>query len=329
LNTINGIHGIKATIILDSISPEGVRLTTFEIEVPRIVWAEFMTHRMFSRNASSSRAIPFDKMIKQLEGTPSRFGKNVAGMQDSGDHKELVNGLYLPAEWWRLAKLSAINFSRAFADAGYHKQISGRLTEPFQIIKAIVSATEFDNFFWLRCDEAADPTLQELANCMAQAYGVSQPSIRAPGEWHLPYISYDYDCISGVSYWEDSSYAKRLTLEEAITISCARCAAVSYRNVDYDLAKCKEVYERLVNADRKHSSAMEHCATPIEVSPIVFDVYDVECPPSINDFSQPSTWEDGVSHTDRNGNLWSGNFKGWVQYRKTIKGECYTHNEEN
>ena len=47
-----------AEVLIDSVNPAGQRLTTFVLRFPRFVLSEFNTHRMFSRNASSSRAIP-------------------------------------------------------------------------------------------------------------------------------------------------------------------------------------------------------------------------------------------------------------------------------
>ena len=61
---------IKAEIIADSLSPQGHRLTTFICVFPRIVLAEFNTHRMLSRNSASSRAIPFNKMLEMVKTNP-------------------------------------------------------------------------------------------------------------------------------------------------------------------------------------------------------------------------------------------------------------------
>jgi thymidylate synthase ThyX len=334
---------IKAKVLCDSVNENGNRLTTFEIEVPRIVWAEFMTHRQFSRNAASSRAIPFDKMLDQLNGVPSRFGAAQKGMQDNGlefDNDVLIecygrvsDELYTPEEMvftsleaWDYAKVHAIKVSQAFKEAGYHKQIYNRLTEPFQMIKAIVSATEYSNFFWLRDDVMADPTIAELARKMKEAYDNSTPQLLKAGEWHLPYIHCDYfgfkeGEVSQHYYLStDAHISDEISLEDAIKVSAARCAAVSYRNEDYGLEKCLQLYERLVGDERKHSSALEHQATPIQ-----------ECVEwhgngkgvMLNLPAYPMTWEDGVSHMDADKNLWSGNFKGWIQHRKTIHGECY------
>jgi thymidylate synthase ThyX len=320
MKIFEGKNGIKATVICDSIC-NGVRLTTIECEYPRIIHAELLTHRMLSRNAASSRAIPFEKMLKQLIGMPVRFGANQAGMQDSGEHNTKVKGKFnklllrhedstKAEDAWELAKRDAIFWSKAFSDAGYHKQICNRLTEPFQMIKVLITATEWENFFWLRCDEAADPTLQELARVMKEARDESEPQPLRAGDWHLPYITNLWHGLAQeYTYYADAERTEKLALEDAIKVSAARSAAVSYRNVDYSLDKSKEVYDRLVGAEKKHGSALEHQATPIHPS---------------NSADCPTAWEEGISHADRDGNLWSGNFLGFIQHRKLLSGENYS-----
>lgn len=335
MNTVEGKCGIRATVLADSISEAGVRFTTFEVEYPRIVHAELMTHRVFSRNAASSRAIPFAKMLKQLTGRPVRFGKNVSGMQDDGEHTAIVLGkpqeyegnsgapALTPEEAWEAAKEDAVFWASAFADAGYHKQITGRLTESHQMMKTIISATEWGNWNWLRDDGAADPTIAELARVMKEAHVGSSPVLLKAGEYHLPYV--DWFRGSGgeqVFFIEvdggDCGSRTYLTLEEAIKVSCARCASVSYRNEGYGLEKSIELYDRLVGSDKKHASALEHCATPMKPPYIAVGFKDC-----INLNPWPPTWEPGVTHADRKGHLWSGNLKEWIQHRKLIPGENY------
>jgi thymidylate synthase ThyX len=328
---VKGKANIVARVLADSINEQGNRLTTWEVEYPRLIHSELMTHRMFSRNAASSRAIPFAKMVEQLNGRPVRFGKNQAGMQDEGEsyaNSVLVPGTSyqswetcwyeLPEDAWDTARQSAVQYAKAFAESGYHKQITGRLTEPFQMMKTIISATETSNFFWLRDDKAADPTIAELARVMKEAQEQSVPELLKAGEYHLPYIDIWYDHAVGLRGYsiDIDGEPKTITLEQAIKVSCARCAAVSYRNEGYGLEKSLEVYERLLGSDKKHASAFEHVATPMMST----HFYN-----GINVSGTPGTWEEGISHEDRNGNLWSGNFCGWIQYRKTIDGENYTN----
>ena len=314
---------INAKVICDSVSEVGIRITTFEVEYPRIIHAELMTHRMFSRNAASSRAIPFAKMKEQLTGRPSRFGQSNPGMQDKGEDFDALVDCLRPASAWEAAKMDALYWAECFNVAGYHKQVYNRLTEPFQAMKTVITATEWDNFFWLRDDAAADPTIAELARCMRVARDESVPKLLKIGEYHLPYVKTyrsDYGDIMYVTTPEDerTTDAKDfLTVEDAIKVSCARSAAVSFRNVDYGVDKCIEVYNRLVGDERKHASALEHQATPMYN-------YSGKTFGRTNDPRIPSTWQNGISHADKNGQLWSGNFRGYIQFRKTLAGENYT-----
>lgn len=337
--TVEGLFGISAKVLLNSLTKDGVRLITFELTYPRIIHSEFMTHRMLSKNAASSRAIPFNKMKEQLTGRPVRFGQANQGMQDRGsdfesavegypvlnNKGELVKSFYSPEDAWELAKTDALFWSEAFYKAGFAKQVFNRLSESHQMMKVVCSATELSNLYWLRDDVAADPTIAELARVMKQAQYESAGMILYPGEYHLPYVG-RYRDEDGVLHYGDDITCEghvvdgiKYSLKDAIKVSAARCAAISFRNIDYDLKKCLEVHERLVGDERKHSSAMEHQSSPMR--PFYGDIYTGHYE---NDPTASDTWEDGVSHVDRQGNLWSGNFKGWIQYRKLIPGENHT-----
>lgn len=338
---IEGLCGISAQVIAYSMSPEGIRLITMEVTYPRLVLAELNTHRMLSKNSASSRAIPFNKMLENLTGRPVRFGEANPGMQDKGqdfdtnvewDHPaytvapDFVAGSLGktstgPAQMWTIAKQFAVSFSKAFYKAGFHKQVYNRLTEPFQMMKTVISGTEWNNFFWLRDHDAADPTLRELARVMWEAIPCgSEALILEPGEWHLPYIEAVRNTAGTLNYFIEADEPGMWTLLEerpAIEVSSARCAAVSFRNTDYGVDKSQEVFARLVGEDRKHASSFEHQATPMEPTHFAGRLGD----DAINT-GEPETWQEGVSHMTRDGQLWSGNLKGWIQHRKLISGEC-------
>lgn len=243
---------IEAKVIEDSISPAGHQLTTLQLVYPRFIHAEFMTHRVFSRNASSSRAIPVAKMLEQVREHPAmpiHWGKNQPGMQAN----EQLTGdtLQYAKECWADAALAAANIAEYMASIGLHKQVANRILEPFQHIHVIVTATEWDNFFKLRCHPDAQPEIQELADAMSDAMCYSQPRLLSVGQWHLPYIRQD-----------ERQLDNRLLLK----MSAARCARVSYLkhdglapSVDDDLA----LYERLMGSQPAHASPVEHQATPM------------------------------------------------------------------
>ena len=320
-----GKSGVSATVVCDSISEAGIRLLTFELTYWRGVLSEANTHRMLSKNSASSRAIPFAKMKENLTGRPVRFGAANPGMQDKGEDfngtvmgwpQEHEGNCGAPAwsaeEAWNEAREHAVFFSEAFYKAGYAKQVYNRLTEPFQMMKTVLSGTELENFFWLRDDGAADPSLAELARCMREAKDTSTPKLLKAGEYHLPYVEYEVDPVKGMIYYitDNEGFVEVLTVENAVKVSCARAAAVSFRNTDYGLDKCLEVYERLVGDERKHASALEHQATPMAAAKTTYQsLLDGSC------------WKQGVSHMDSKGFLWSGNFRGFVQHRKLVDGE--------
>lgn len=331
---VEGKNGIYAKVLADSICPKGNRLTTFEISYPRLILAELNTHQMLPKNSASSRAIPFAKMSENLTGAPVRFGANQSGMQDKGEDfsREIYDDYgssYTPDYYWNEAKISALMYSKNFHDAGYHKQVYNRLTEPFQMMKTVISGTEWDNFFWLRNDEAADPTIAELACCMQEEMELSEPVKLKAGEWHLPYVDYffveDEDMTGNTLqqfYQEDEDgVAYYITTEQAITMSVARTAAVSFRNVDYGLEKCQQVFDRLLNGGKIHGSAFAHAAKVMNDKFVSSGERLSEG--DINVSSKPNSWEEGITHMDREGNLWSAHYKGFIQYRKLIKGENY------
>lgn len=301
---------ITAKIVADSISSGGIRITTFELEYPRFIHAEFMTHRMFSRNAASSRAIPVAEAIRLIianTAMPIHWGKNQPGMSAKEECNSKVTSSWWPIPYsregvWSLVRDYTIVAAKAFSEAGYHKQIVNRLLEPFSHIKVVCTATEYDNFFWLRRHPDAQPEIQELAEQMWKAREASTPRTLESGWWHVPYFENGY--WSPRHSDEDTAPGENMsTLEDAIAISASCCAQVSYRRLDDSLEKARDIYKRLVESKPVHASPFEHQATPVaHTDHGVTDYYN----------------HDGITHRDRNGIPWSGNFKGWIQNRQLI-----------
>lgn len=314
---------IKAEIIKDSISPEDIRLTTFRLRYPKFIHGEAKTHRQIriadkayelleeigfmddpnlSRNASSSRAIPVERLVKDVMDDPAipiHWGKNQKGMQADEECDALVTlpfgGDSIDNEGaWLYARDNAINIAQAFSNAGYHKQIVNRLLEPFCHINVVVTATQWNNFFALRCHPDAQPEMRMLAEAMRDAMKNSIPLKLGYGEWHLPFIED-----------EDRKHHEGTLIK----ISAARCARVSYltqegkpSNAEEDIA----LHDRLVRDNIIHASPCEHQATPDR--PNVFQGPEKGAKPVY-----PIEWANDHLH---------GNFDGWIQYRKMIPGEC-------
>lgn len=316
---------ISSKIITDSVGVHSPRLTTYQLRYPRFIHAELMTHRVFSRNASSSRAVPVARIIEDIRADtamPIHWGKNQKGMQadeelsdgvivshmslDGGDQDRYYD---TPQEAWFAGRDRAIEVAMGFDKAGYHKQIVNRLLEPYSHISVVVTATDYDNWFWLRQHADAMPEIQMLANMMRDNMNASVPNVLQPSEWHLPYINpRDFEMTHGkFAYYNADERIDPWTLE-LIKCSAARCARVSYLThdgmspaIEADLA----LYERLVGGERLHVSPVEHQATPDSYRDYAFDG-NIWCEPEL-----------------------SGNFDpGWIQYRKLVPGERHRFHQE-
>jgi thymidylate synthase ThyX len=245
---------ITAQIVEDTLSSAGVRLTTFSLRYPRFIHAEFMTHRVFSRNASSSRAIPVGKTADEVlndMAEPVSWGKNQAGMQARQELSDIDRAA--AQAHWRIAGRDMARVSRDLAETGAHKQIANRVSEPWQHICVVVTATDFDNFFLQRCHRDADPTMQELAWAMAHRYYAAVPKPASDGWCHLPFVS----------------AAERLTLppEQLLSVSVARCARVSYKNHDGSFPVVEKDIQLATDlATQGHWSPFEHQAFPLSDS---------------------------------------------------------------
>jgi thymidylate synthase ThyX len=292
---------ISAKIIADSYNEiHGTRLTTFELVYPRFIHGELMTHRVFSRNAASSRAIPIDKVIELVETTPAmpvHWGANQAGMQAKAEVSDIERAKTL----WLASRDSAVKYAKAMKDAGLHKQIVNRILEPYQLMKTIVTATDYNNWFWLRDHEDAQPEIAELAAVMCIEYTAHIPEELNVGEWHVPYVKTYRDSHTGERFYLDEN-DKYITMEEARMISASCCAQVSYRKNDGSLEKASMVFDRLINSVPVHASPVEHIATPIDDVPFVAEYLEIE----------------GVTHIDKHYQPHSGNLCGWLQFRQLI-----------
>lgn len=243
---------VEAKVIADSAHPTfNRRLTTIQVVCPRFIWAEMLTHRMFSRNAQSSRACPVKKMIEEVRNNPVvpiEWGANQPGMQAN---KLLTTPQLEGAQGaWRRAATAAANEAQYLMQMGAHKQIVNRILEPYVTISSIITGTEWDNFFKLRIHEAAQPEIRATAQAMKAAMDESEPEPIELDGWHLPYVS--------------SVLVNDIGARSAAMVSAARCARVSYKNhdgTDCDVEKDLALAKRLM--DDEHWSPFEHQAYPL------------------------------------------------------------------
>lgn len=242
---------ISARVITDSVSPHGDRLTTMECTFHRFILSEFNTHRAFSRNSASSRAIPVSKIIEQVLNKPAipiKFPHEQSGMSGGGE----VNLAYKARQRWVGASIQAVESAMHLVDLKVHKSVVNRLLEPFMWHTVVVTSTDYQNFFVQRINEGAQPEMMALAEKMQEALGASAPHPIDYGGWHLPYV-----------------LDEELPLEvhEAQALAVARVAGVSYNRLGKtrEIQKDLGLYQRLRTASPPHWSPFEHVATPSEL----------------------------------------------------------------
>ena len=239
--------------LVTSIEDAGMQ-TVYDIEVAdeqhNFFANDIVVHNCLSQSIRSSRATPVDTLIAEISNSP--WGPKEWGLNESGMVATKV--MTLPEQikscdyiWYHAAK-SNCTIAKSLADAGVHKQIVNRLLEPFSCSHAVVSATEWDNFYKLRTAKDTQPEFREMALKMKELQENSEPKELEENQWHLPYIS------------EEELHTYRYS--KLCKISAARCARVSYKTYsgDIDIEKDLQLYQKLVT--NHHFSPLEHCACP-------------------------------------------------------------------
>lgn len=307
---------INAKILADSISERGDRITTYLLTFPRIILAEFNTHRAFSRNSASSRAIPFKKMVESVQTNPFipiAWQKDHKGMQGT---EYLMHPLEIKEaqQMWKKSLDCALESAKDVYRAGVTKQLCNRLLEPFMWHTVICTATDYDNFFNLRCPEylvswypadrpeALEPTqaiFKSKKDAIARTEGECDGWTEE--DWRECNISQAEIHIQALAeaMWDamNESTPKLLKIGEwhipfgeDPQVATAKCARVSYTTVGSENKSEHtadiELYNRLLESG--HMSPFEHCA-------------QVMC------------------ETDYYERPWSRNFKGFMQYRELVE----------
>lgn len=247
-----------ATCILATKGYKGHDIYTMELVYPRYIHSELMTHRMFSRNASSSRATPITVNISEVQNDPVFFdyvGRNQSGMV-AGKPLDLVNLELFKKEWNDLGYWVAARVKDMSDKYHIHKQTLNRALEPWSRIRTLVTATEWDNFFSLRLAEGAQPEIRSLAQAILESMQLAELKQRT---FHVPYV----DEITEQDFKETTMLYTRnnnkLSVLDKFLISAARCARVSYGRLDArpinneeDIKLAMRLYEN------GHMSPFEH-----------------------------------------------------------------------
>jgi thymidylate synthase ThyX len=296
----------SAKIICDSISSTGQRLTTMEVKMHRFVLAEFNTHRVFSRNSASSRAIPVHKQIHRVLNDPAypiSWPTEKPGMQGGEElmpsEQRDMHKIWMRARDEAVAAVERMTIEVSPLNRPLHKSVANRLLEPFMWHTVIVTSTKWDNFWTLRCSPQAQPEIRAAAEAMLEAYKASVPDRVEQGEWHLPYVTgHDMqDLLAG-----EQGPPPSLVKEKLCKISAARCCRVSYLTHEgqRDYHEDLKLFDRLVSASPMHASPLEHVATP--------------CP--------SMDWSNVVDVRSTSPHH-LGNFTGWDQLRHMVEDEVH------
>jgi thymidylate synthase ThyX len=162
-----------------------------------------------------------------------------------------------------------------------------------------VTSTYWDNFWNLRAHVDAAPEMYKTAMLMREAVQKSTPRELTIGEWHLPYVEDE----ARESFCDSDPAA--LPLFDAVKMSVARCAAISFERQHAD----KGLHEYIKRHDQLqrsgHWSPFEHQARVATLDEIRKNAYHL--------------WSEEL---ERFVPVCIGNFGvPWFQYRKMIPGE--------
>lgn len=300
-----------AQILEDSLSPDGCRLTTMMFDFPRYIQAEVNTHGILSKNSGSSRAIPVKKMLQRLVNDPYMpvvWGSNKPGMQAGAELSE--DEIDQCKTFWLGAMADCMDAADALRRVGLHKQDANRILEPWMWQTVVITGTEWWNFFNLRNHPEAHPAFQTVAAIMQDLYENTEPKKLGYGEWHLPFVEgEDWDIVGKL--WPTIDLRPKM-----VKISVGRCARTSlltHPKGEHDKGKRDihadiELHDKLLRSG--HLSPLQHQGRPAHHSDTRDAMVKVDHVRNI----------DGELLVEPQ-NQWSGNFRGFVQYRKTIPNE--------
>lgn len=334
------MNKISANIVADSISIHGDRVTTFLLTFPRFILPELNTHRMFSRNSASSRAIPFEKMVKMVEEDPFipiAWQKDHKGMQGTEYFNEEESKSKIKE--WLIARDNAVTQAKKLHSEGVTKQLCNRLLEPFLWHTVLLTATEFENFFKLRCPqyvinwypkdrpEALEPTQATFKSKEQAMLYTGECSNWTENDWRMSNIAQAEIHMQALAEAMWDAYNKSTpvflrenqwhipyrenidkdNIDDVIKIATARCARLSYMTFDNEIDYEKDIklHDKLI--ENGHLSPLEHicqCLTEEE--------YQTSTK-TIGFYNGRIILEEG----------WCGNLRGFKSYRYIIENGIY------
>lgn len=329
------MQNIHVELIQASVGPNGIPIHTFRMTYPRFIHAECKTHRLLkiddenwiveqelalmddvnlSRNAASSRAIPVQKMLEQISNQPAmpvHWGKNQSGMQ--AREALCPEDAAEAEEWWRQGAQLMVEHVR-HCPVALHKQVINRVLEPWMLMTVVVTATDWNNWRALRAHPDAQPEIYELAKQVVELLDNTEPFKLLAGELHVPFVERQRE-EDGLKYLvpDEDGWMFYIPEDVALQVSASCSAQTSFRALDFSVEKSQRIYTKLVEDRPVHASPFEHQAVAL--------FHDDEAKIRvINGLYTGIVFPDGITHMDRDLQLWSGNLRGWVQHRQLING---------
>lgn len=349
---------INVKIVGDSLSPQGKRITSIIATYPRMIHAEVMTHRLFSRNAASSRAIPFKKMIKMVEEDPFipiAWQKDHKGMQGTEYETDLLE-IGERRLFWKDASIEACRTALALGTYDVTKQLCNRLLEPFLWYTALITATEWDNFFELRCPQytykgqtfrsrkdllaanlgsfptklteeewwmlsksGAEIHIQALAEAIWDAMNESTPKQLKAGEWHIPFSDkIDIEELTEATVGDINNFNDKSTSEhEWITKLKCKVAVARCARLSYMTFDGEIDYTKDIAL---HDQLLKsRHMSPFEH--VARTMTDEEYNLAIKGHVDGYLADDGIDYvtiTNKESIGWDANFRGFIQYRSML-----------
>lgn len=302
----------------------GRKVYTLHLRYPRIIHGEMMTHRVFNRNARSSRAVPVMTLLEEIRTDPFipwHWTKAQKGMQGADGHDAKITMLGSAAQFvdadlpidnvsaWLHVRDVVCDAAESFAKADYHKQVANRLVEPFMWMDLLVTATHWANFLHLRDHPDAEPHIRDLAVLVGKALAAAKLKDLDVGEWHLPYIE-KADRKEAQARFK----LKENQIDFLKKISAARCARISYKPFDGDASYERELerFEMLIGNDAVHASPLEHQCSPDQVATVETTWWNDEDNAMLRDLNKP-----GFLQPELHGPL-----TGFIQHRKLVSNEA-------
>lgn len=338
---------ISTKIVADSKNRQGDRLTTMLITFPRIILAELNTHRMLSKNSASSRAIPFEKMVNAVRSigfTPIAWQKDHKGMQGTEyfTDPEMLATLDID---WNMAKIDAIERATLLHNSGVTKQYCNRMLEAYMMHTVLISGTEWENFFSLRCPQyqyqSSGPLYRswnDLVNSIFKS-GANRDVIDAlenmslidrlknntgQAEIHMMALAESmWDAYNASNPKElnsgewhipfEDQIADDIPIKDRIKLATAMAARTSYTIIGDEKIISNEklinIHDKMAKQDPFHASPFEHCAK-------------VMADEEYHNFVKGYWHMNGtVSIFDTETTGWCRNFKGFIQYRYLLESD--------